>query len=251
MKKNSALFVVAVLVVLLAGSLASIPHAANGAQEATAAATQAQVAPTKVSISLPDGKAIDAVYYAPPAGSKKAPAAVLLHELGASPDVWKNFAPKLTALGYAAVSPANFSTMKGSEAGILEIAKWLRKQPGVDGSRVAMIGASIGANLSIRECAIDADCKVVVALSPGLDYQGITTEDAMANMAKKNVLIMAGQLDSSSKGIAKVVVATPITANVILRMYATTFSHGTSLLTDASFAPDSEELILHWLKLYN
>lgn len=249
MKKNSALFVITVLVILLAGSFALIPHAANAAQEATAAATPDQVAPAKVSISLPDGKTVDAIYYAPPAGSEKAPAAVLLHELGATPDVWKNFAPKLAALGYAAVLPANFSTMKGSEASILEIAKWLRQQPGVDGSRVAMIGASIGANLSIRECAIDADCKVVVALSPGLDYQGITTEDAMANMAKKNVLIMAGQLDSLSKGIAKVAAVAPITTNVMLRMYATDLNHGTSLLSDASFAPDSEELILHWLKL--
>jgi dienelactone hydrolase len=249
MKKSAASFTVSVLVILLASSMASTSRPADAAQEATAVATQAT--PTTVSIKLPNGEAIDAVYYAPPTGSGKAPAAVLLHELGASPDVWKHFVPKLAELGYAALLPVKFPTTKGGEDSILAIAKWLRQQPGIDGSRVAMLGASIGANLSIRECAIDADCKVVVALSPGLDYRGVTTQDAIANMAKRSVLIMAGQGDPSSKGIAQVSVAAPITANVLLRMYALGFSHGTQMLSDSSFAPDAEELVIHWLKLYN
>ena len=43
----------------------------------------------------------------------------------------------------------------------------------VDISRMAIAGASIGANLALWQASIDKDVKLLILLSPGLNYRGI------------------------------------------------------------------------------
>jgi dienelactone hydrolase len=55
----------------------------------------------------------------------------------------------------------------------------LREQPGVDADRIAIVGASIGANAALNAAAKNPAVKSVVLLSPGIEYHKIKTEPAM------------------------------------------------------------------------
>jgi dienelactone hydrolase len=59
---------------------------------------------------------------------------------------------------------------------ILDIAaakEFLRGQANVDISRMAIAGASIGANLALCQESIDKDVLLLILLSAGLNYRGI------------------------------------------------------------------------------
>jgi alpha-beta hydrolase superfamily lysophospholipase len=70
-------------------------------------------------------------------------------------------------------------------------SQWLKaKSPE---NELAVIGGSIGANLALLYGA-KAQPKIVVALSPGLDYHGVKTEIASRNY-RQNLLIVASRDD--------------------------------------------------------
>jgi len=67
-----------------------------------------------------------------------------------------------------------------AEKDILAARDWLLKnKETVDPDRIALVGASIGANLCLRALGRDEKLRGAVLLSPGLDYRGVTTEDAL------------------------------------------------------------------------
>lgn len=73
-------------------------------------------------------------------------------------------------------------------------ADWLKAK--VPETELAVVGGSIGANLALLYGA-KAGPKVVVALSPGLNYKGIKTEIASRNF-RQNLLLVASRDDNYS-----------------------------------------------------
>lgn len=73
-------------------------------------------------------------------------------------------------------------------------ADWLKNK--IPGAELALIGGSIGANLSLLYGA-KSQPKIVVALSPGLNFKGIKTEIASRNF-RQNLLLAASRDDSYS-----------------------------------------------------
>lgn len=73
-------------------------------------------------------------------------------------------------------------------------AQWMQNK--IPGTKLALIGGSIGANLSMLYGA-KTQPKVVIALSPGLDYKGVKTEIASRNF-RQNLLLVASKDDSYS-----------------------------------------------------
>lgn len=73
-------------------------------------------------------------------------------------------------------------------------ARWMQNK--IPGTELALIGGSIGANLSLLYGA-KTQPKVVVALSPGLNYKGVKTEIASRNF-RQNLLLVASKDDSYS-----------------------------------------------------
>lgn len=63
---------------------------------------------------------------------------------------------------------------------------------------VAVLGASIGSNSALVAFADDAQLAMVVALSPGLDYAGIQTSDAVTRIGSRPALLEAADDDSYS-----------------------------------------------------
>src|SRR5579859_4090343 len=95
-----------------------------------------------VEIQMADGLKIQGSFY-PILGSAKAPAALLLHQLGDNRNEWAGFANSLADKGYTvlAVDMRGFGKTGGkqdwtlAESDATALMTWLRKQPGVDPAR--------------------------------------------------------------------------------------------------------------------
>ena len=73
-------------------------------------------------------------------------------------------------------------------------AQWIKIR--IPDTELTVIGGSIGANLALLYGA-KTQPKVVIALSPGLNYKGIKTEIASRNF-RKNLLLIASRDDNYS-----------------------------------------------------
>lgn len=148
-------------------------------------------------------------------GSAGGPAALLLHMMPATKESWRALAEALSARGFATLAidlrghgesvrgpgkrkldyrdfsdDEHKAKMKDVEAAV----RWLEER-GASRGRMALAGASIGANLSIAYAGEHADVPAVVALSPGLDYHGVVTKDAAAAMPRSQKLLLAASAE--------------------------------------------------------
>src|SRR5258707_10025454 len=159
----------------------SKPRVANAAPPfATSLPAQA------VQIKMADGLVIKGTFY-PASAGVAAPAVLLLHQYNGNRRQWDAFTTALTAKGYnvLAVDQRGFGETGGkvdwtlAEQDASVLMTWLREEPTVDLDKVAVVGASIGSNLALRVCASDPKCHTAIALSPALDYVGVTTKNAI------------------------------------------------------------------------
>jgi pimeloyl-ACP methyl ester carboxylesterase len=170
----------------------------------------------RATVMTPDGVSLGATFV--PAKTLKAPAVLLLHMLGLDRT---SFAPLLAPLRDAGIATLSIdfrghgaSTKRGSQLLNWEQfgpAEWqgllvdtetaleaLRKRRGVDPSRIAIVGASIGANAALRMTTADQNVRAVVLLSPGLDYRGLTMADAGTTLGNRPALIISAEGDTYS-----------------------------------------------------
>ena len=215
-----------------------------------------EVEPVEVTVEAADGLALVGDYYAvaPLEGEEDAPAVLLLHMLGSMRLLWNPLIPELTGAGYAvlAVDMRGHGDTGGAqdwplaEADVQVWLDWLRAQEGIDPDRVSLIGASIGSNLALRGMANDAAVVTAVALSPGLDYRGVTTEDALETIGKRPVYLVAGQSDRYSADSVRTLGAA-IRGDGLVRFFDSS-QHGTSLLMEQ---PTLGRSIVAWLDWHN
>ncbi|MBN2471639.1 MAG: alpha/beta fold hydrolase [Anaerolineae bacterium] len=212
--------------------------------------------PVEVTLEAADGLLLVGDYYAaaPQAGEEAAPAVLLLHMLGSARIMWRPLVPALAEAGYAvlAVDMRGHGETRGArdwplaEQDVQAWLDWLRAQEGIDPARLNIVGASIGANLALRGMANDAEIVTAVALSPGLDYQGVTTEDALATIAKRPVYLVVGQRDRSSAESVRALAGQ--LAGAGMARFFDSFEHGTSLLLEQDTLAPS---IVGWLEWHN
>lgn len=172
--------------------------------------------PKKVSFETDDGVTIFADYYE---NGTDGPAALLLHMMPATKESWQPFAAALIDAGFSRVLAID---LRGHGESIMQnghridyrdfedadhqtkikdvdaAVAWLEDR-GATKSRLAVAGASIGANLAIVYGADHADVPAVVAMSPGYDYRGVTTPDKMAMYAPgQGLYLVASEEDELS-----------------------------------------------------
>ncbi len=253
MKPVLCLSLVALLIVF--GNSVSTPSAAATAESTSAATGQATglASGQPERIKMADGLQMVALYYPSILSGRQAPVVLLLHGVNGSKAQWNPLIPALLDQGYSvlAVDLRGFGETGGqinwkrAEADVATMLSWLRGIPSINGDEIAIMGASIGANLALRGCANDDKCRVAIALSPGVEFYGITTDDAIQKMGKKAVLLVAGQIDTASaQGVKKL--GSLAMGNVMVRLYSSG-SHAFELFKYDDLIPT----ILQWLKSYN
>ncbi|MCC6795029.1 MAG: alpha/beta fold hydrolase [Candidatus Hydrogenedentes bacterium] len=161
----------------------------------------------EVKFATSDGYTIAATMY--PADQTKPPGLVLVPMLGSTRERWQNFARAAQREGYMAIAidmrGHGDSTVRNGEntshksfktedwLGVLhdiEAAKKSLIENGADTENIAVIGASIGANLALRYATTDPDIQAVGMISPGMDYRGVTVEEPFKQLKTRPVLLM-------------------------------------------------------------
>ncbi len=226
-------------------SLAAEGQPAQDAPTITPRPTQAKL---PMMISASDGLVLQATYYSAPV--RPAPAVLMLHQRGRDRTTWDALALRLQAAGYAVltVDQRGHGQTGGAE-------DWARAQqdardaltllselPGIAPGQIVVIGASVGANLGLNACVGLPGCAAAVLLSPGLDYRGIATAGAMAQLGARPVLIVASEGDGNN----------PADSMTLERMAAGDHQlvilpdagHGTDMLLKT---PDLAERVVAWL----
>ena len=190
-----------------------------------------------------------------PAGSPPFPGVILLHMLGSERQVWagNGFSQLLADNGYAvlALDMRGHGETGGSrdwdlaEADLQMAWEWFTGLDEVDGENTAVIGASIGSNMALITGANIPEIKTVILLSPGLDYRGVTTDDAIAAYGNRPVLIVASQEDSYAADSSQTL-ADLAEGEAKLIMYNGA-GHGTNMFGSQ---PDLASELLDWLNSY-
>ncbi len=161
--------------------------------------------------------------------NEKSPAVVLLHMLSRTKEDWEpvlhEYLLPETKFSYLAIDlrghgestsqngeTINWKNFSGEDFNnmVLDVAAavdYLRSRKDIDPGRIAIIGASIGANVAINYAAQDPKIKAVALLSAGRNYKGVATFDAMQKYGDRPVFLAASKEDIPAglniRGLAK------------------------------------------------
>ena len=220
----------------------------------------------RVVFTSEDGVLLVGSYYKPRIGTSiSTPSVILLHMLGMDRSTWDKFAQKLTQNGYAVLSvdlrghgesikqanhtisyqsfmPKNFKNMT---LDVKAAKKYLIEGRKANPNQISITGASIGANLALNYAASDHSIKSVILLSPGLNYRGISTLDAIMKY-KNPIYIVTAEDDSESAKDSKIL-CEKITCAENLKIFENTNVHGTDMLSDKMVGSKLQNIILSWL----
>lgn len=189
--------------------------------------------------------------------------ALLLHMMPAGRESWRDFAPKLAKAGchVLAIDLRGHGESAGGEDGYLDFSDEEHQQSimdveagvsflqgkGVALEQLVLIGASIGANLSLWHASEKPDIKEMVLLSPGLDYHGIKTEAMMEELEPgQRILFVTSEDDHDNAGQVRTLVGlAPESVSAKLIVYQKA-GHGTNMF--GKERPDMASEIINWIK---
>ena len=161
------------------------------------------LAATPLNLMAADGSAVHANGTIVTGTSK---GVVLAHMMGRDGRDWEYLSKRLNAVQLSTVAVDLRGHGKSAKAGtelntedykamVHDLAAgvaWLRKNGATE---ISCVGASIGANLCTQLGAKDPEIVNLVLLSPGLNYKGVTSGDALQAYGNRPVLIVAAEDD--------------------------------------------------------
>jgi len=188
---------------------------------------------------------------------------VLSHMMPATKESWSDFAQKFQNLGYESIAidlrghgksdggPSgylNFSDEQHQES-ILDLeaaVNYLINNRGAAGGKVFLIGASIGANLSLQYLSEHPEIKKVVLLSAGLNYRGLETEPPVKKLKEDQEVFFVTSKDDNNNAVEnqKLYAETPQGVKKDIQIYEIG-GHGTDILANQ---PEFLTLISNFLQ---
>jgi len=225
---------------------ASTPTVVAPAATPDLPAAQPEIAPTQddasrelpssqnVEIPGAEGLTLIGVFY--PSPSVPAPGVLLLHMYAGSRSDWQEFARSLQGAGFAAlaIDLRGHGDTGGIEDWVLareDVAAacaWLGAHQGVDGNRLGLVGASIGANLALVQGAREPSVDAIALLSPGFDYFRVQIQGLIEEYGDRPSLLVASEEDAYSAETVRVLSTTaPGEAELLM---LTSAGHGTAML---------------------
>lgn len=209
MKSKYILGITLIVIVVVLG-IVVLRMSQNSNQSLLQRFTMASLPGNQVAVGLvpEENVVLPAYYYASP-GKVGNRGVVLLHGLGASHEVWNDYAAQLQASNFE-VMTFDFrghgeATGKWEEFSQDDIDKF------VDDAReaihylrdvnkdmdIVLVGSSIGANVAMKVAADDPTIKAVVLLSPAKEYHGVSIVDDNTQFTRP-VLYSVSEADSDS-----------------------------------------------------
>jgi dienelactone hydrolase len=223
----------------------------------------------EVVIKTDDGKDISANYFYNSADKEKAqPVVILIHQFKQSKEQWKqDFVDSLLANGYKVLAfdirgHGKSSKQDGDISDLLSspdeapvdikaVVSWCKNEKGIDSSRVAAIGTSIGGNL-VLYAGLNLGVKVPVAISNGQKTFEAYTGYNELMMGRpyfpkiKNAFLVCGTKDGDCEKGQKWILENFLEAPKEMKVYDSD-KHGKSLIEEH---PEINSLIINWLKKY-
>jgi dienelactone hydrolase len=197
------------------------------------------------------GLEIVGTLYRPTDSEPPWPGVLLLHMIYAQRQDWADFAKYLAQNGLVAL--AIDLRGHGETGGEMEwdlarqdlnqVWKAFGEIPEVDPNKIAIIGASMGANMAVLLGADQPGVRALALLSPGVNYYQVLTPKPLAEYGERPVLIIASQEDSYAASSAEELLKYA-RGEARLEMLSGV-GHGTQMLTNQ---PDLTALILEWLR---
>ncbi len=204
----------------------------------------------RVSFVSSDGITIAANLYEP--SSRPAPAVVLVHMLGRSKDDWDALAERLQDAGLIALALdlRGHGRSAGSDAmlppmvnDVRAAVEWVSARPNAKPGSVAVVGASLGANLAALAAADSATVRAIALLSPSLDYRGVRLDAVlMKKIGERPMWLAASTQDPYALRTLKELTAG---GGVREQRLTNASGHGASLLVAD---PDLAQGLVDWLK---
>jgi len=210
-----------------------------------------------VTLKTEDGVTLSCDYLLPGDDMGKLPAVVLIHQGGSHRGEWGDFPNQLLQKGYAVFAYdvrghglsdkvediySLFNDPNQAPKDLLAVLAFLRKQPRIDATRLAVVGSSIGSNLA---CVASSEMGIKTAVA----MSGKTS--AVYNLAGKKDLKLASIFHISSEldgGGKRAVWARQLFDSTAeprqLQIVKGSQAHGVSIFNDE---PDLPSQIIKWL----
>jgi dienelactone hydrolase len=174
----------------------------------------------QVTFETYDGVMICADYHAPKPSKAGAPMVILLHMYGSDRTAWQPLIKPLHEAGFAILAidlrghgecasaearrrverrdPAVFSAMYDD---VRAAYSWLADQDGVDRSRFALVGASVGCSVALRYASQDRSVDVIACLSPGANYLGLDSRADISKIKGRKIWLVATDDPKEKEGV--------------------------------------------------
>lgn len=212
-----------------------------------------------MTVTSADGVSVAVAVYAP-AHVSRPPGLVLVHRYGSDHASWDGFAraardagmlvAALDLRGHGGSCTKNGEAIHYSQLSREDLLDSLRDidaakryllEAGAHGDNLVLGGEGLGANLALRYALQSPDIQALLMVSPGLDCNGITTEDAIKQLKDCPTLLVACEGDAyGAMSASALKAAAPVFAE--LRTWPGA-SHGTDIF---AVHPESMQYILHW-----
>jgi dienelactone hydrolase len=218
-----------------------------------------------------DNVDITGTYY--PVPQTPAPSALLIHSVFRNRTNWNEFCEVLQQNGVAAFAidlrGHGGSTRKLTADGAVTLdahkfggpdfqdmpldveaaIDWMEAQPELDKTRIALIGESLGANIALRYAAVNPDLAALVLFSPGLNYRGVRTDDAILQIGHMPLRILVSEYDPVAFESCKHLIAVQKESGLLSAtnelITCTGNLHGSDMLLHVRNLP---QIVVAWLK---
>jgi len=214
----------------------------------------------EVKLKTADEVEIVADYYS--ISNKNAQAVVFLHMLPATKESWNSFAKKFNEAGFQCLAidlRGHGQSEEGPEGSKdftdeqhqssindVDAAVEFFVLKGVPLKKIILVGASIGANLSLWFQSKNSEIKASVLLSPGLSYKGIDTEPFIKKLSEDQCVFFSagGENDDYSTETVQKLSERVKEENTKVEIFRNA-GHGTTILKEH---PELMDEIINWLK---
>jgi alpha-beta hydrolase superfamily lysophospholipase len=203
-----------------------------------------------VSLTASDGTPLGGMLYESP--SRPASGVVLVHMLGRSKDEWSAVADRLQGAGTTVLaldlrghgsSGGNGAMLSAMSADVRAAIDWLAARPGIRAESLAVVGASLGANLAAIAAADAPGVRAVALISPSLVYRAVRLEPGlMRKFADRPVWLAASTADPYA---LRTIRELAVGSGPREQLLSSARGHGTTLLTAD---PELSRALVDWLE---